>query len=237
MFLHIQPQKWIINDVNKDLMNIWKSIKLSKDEVVNIIKKFKKHFEPLAKPDKIAFCREQTSRIPEMGFDIVRATTYMLMKLCSYTGNILINGKYYFTGLEMAICTKRPIYFLSEKYFSNLNMVNAYMKSSKGKIYNKDYKFILQKAKKGDFVFLDPPYIENHEYSFNYNQNETLDNQFITDIHNEVKKLDKIGVKWLMTQADNLAIRKTFKKYKIISYPVYRGYRKTFTNELIIKNY
>ena len=56
------------------------------------------------------------------------------------------------------------VYFLSDRYLELLDQVRNYLQTSKGKIYNKDYKAILKKAKSGDFVFLDPPYIEDHDY-------------------------------------------------------------------------
>ena len=35
IFLHIQPKKWIINDLNKALIHIWISVKASKNEIIN----------------------------------------------------------------------------------------------------------------------------------------------------------------------------------------------------------
>ena len=67
----------------------------------------------------------------------------------------------------------------------------------------------------GDFVFLDPPYIESHNYNFNYNKDEVLDESFIHNLYKQVKKLDKRGVKWLMTQADTKQIKNIFKEYTI----------------------
>ena len=152
-------------------------------------------------------------------------------------GNIFRNDKYYFPGLELNLYSGKVPYFLSDKYFSNMNQVHEYLNSTKGRIYNKDYRFILKKANKGDFVFLDPPYIESHDYRFNYNEKENITDQFISELHTELQELDKRGVLWLMTQADTVAIRKTFKKYKIVPFPVFRGYTNTYTTELIIKNY
>lgn len=237
VFLYVKPDKWIINDLNKDLIHVWKSIKTSQDEIINLIKKIKKQFEPLSKPNKAAYCKDILHDLPTMPYNILRATTYIVVKYCAYMGNIFIKGKYYFPGLDLSLHADRPIYFLSEKFFANLQQVHNHLRSTKGQIFNKDYKYILNKAVKGDFVFLDPPYIEDNNYQFNYNKNEILDDKFISDLSIELKVLDKRGVKWLMTQADNDVIRKTFKKYKIIPFPICRGYTNTNKNELIIKNY
>jgi hypothetical protein len=84
---------------------------------------------------------------------------------------------------------------------------------------------------------MDPPYIEDHDYDFNYNKDEILDNCFILGLLNEVKKLDVRGVKWMMTQSDTKTVRHVFKVYKILKFPVYRMFKKEYVNELIIKNY
>ena len=159
------------------------------------------------------------------------------MKFCEYMGNILVNNKFTFKGLDMNIYINNKYYFLEKNNYINLLNVSTYLNQSKGKIYNTDYKEILDKAKKGDFVFLDPPYIEKHNYVFNYNIVETLDNKFISDLYKQVKLLDKKGVKWLMTQAETKEILKIFKEYKISKFEVFRRHTKSYTNELIIKNY
>jgi hypothetical protein len=41
----------------------------------------------------------------------------------------------------------------------------------------------------GDFVFLDPPYFEQHDYQFNYNIDEKIDLNFLYQLLNEVMKL------------------------------------------------
>ena len=112
-----------------------------------------------------------------------------------------------------------------------------FLNSTKGKIYNDDYKKILQKAKEDDFVFLDPPYIEHHKYGFKYNKNEKLDIDFLNELKLQCEVLDKKNVKWLMTQADTKEIRKIFKGYVMKEYPVYRRGNKCYKNELLVKNF
>ena len=115
--------------------------------------------------------------------------------------------------------------------------VSDYLNDTKGIILNTDYKTVLYKANTGDFVFMDPPYVEDHSYQFNYNKDEILDESFILGLLNEVKKLDYRGVKWIMTQSDTKEVRRIFKGYKIVKFPVYRAAKKEYTNELLIKNY
>uniref|UniRef100_A0A6C0E174 site-specific DNA-methyltransferase (adenine-specific) n=1 Tax=viral metagenome TaxID=1070528 RepID=A0A6C0E174_9ZZZZ len=228
LFLHLEPKKWVINDLNKDLINSWNSVKDEPNEIINIFKEFGKKFKPMSKERKIKYCRNITSIIDNLQYDVARASIYMLMKYCVYMGNIIVKNKFYFTGLDLHISIQNRCFFLETNNYNNLNRVSDYLNNSNGIILNKDYKEILKKTKKGDFVFLDPPYIEEHEYQFNYNKEEKLDNKFIIELYNEVKKLDKKGVKWMMTQAETKDIKK---------FEVYRHISKSYVNELIIKNY
>ena len=76
-----------------------------------------------------------------------------------------------------------------------------------------------------------------NRYIIKYNINEKIGLDFIIDLGKELKKLDNKGIKWIMTQSDTKDVKRIFKDYDIISYKVFRGYRKNYVNELRIKNF
>lgn len=139
--------------------------------------------------------------------------------------------------MDPHIYMENKCFFLTPKYNQNLENISKFLnKSSKNKICNTDYKKILQKAKKGDFVFLDHPYIEqDQDYNFEYNSNEQLDSKFLMELVAQVKKLDEKQVKWIMTQSDTLEIRKLFQNYDIKKFPVFRSRSRTHKNEILVK--
>jgi DNA adenine methylase len=237
LLLRLQPKKWIVNDINKDLINIWKFIKNNPQDIIDIFTDFGILFKPLSKQDKVKYCKEITSKIESMPYDIKRASMYLLMKFCSYTGDIIYNNKFFFKSLDMNIFIRNYYPFLSQNNYDNINQVSLFLNNKSGKIFNKSYEKILDKAKDGDFVFLDPPYIDSHKYDFNYNKDETLDDSFIQQLFIQVKKLDERNVKWLMTQADTEQIKDIFKDYTIKKFQVYRMGSKSYTDELLIMNY
>ena len=237
LFLKLQPKKWVINDVNKDLINVWENVKNNPEIIIYLFEKFGKEFKPMSKQKKIEYCRNITETIDKMPYNIIRATIFMLMKFCVYMGNIIIKNKFYFMGLDLHISIQNRCFFLEKNNYNNLNKVAEYLNSSNGLILNKDYKEVLNKVKKDDFVFLDPPYVEDHDYGFNYNSGEKLDNKFIMELYKEVQKLDKKKVKWMMTQAETKEIKNIFKDYNIKKFQVYRPVNKSYVNELIIMNY
>lgn len=237
LFLSLQPEKWVINDKNKDLINCWNSIKDEPGIIIHLFEKFGKEFKPMSKKEKTEYCKTITSTIDDLPYDVVRSSLYMLMKYCVYMGNLLVNNNFKFTGLDLHISIQNRCFFLEENNYKNIKNITEYLNSTNGLIMNKDYKDILKKSKKGDFIFLDPPYIEDKDYQFNYNKDEKLNIKFIHELYKEVKKLDNKGVKWMMTQADTKEIKNIFKDYNIKIFEVYRRVSKNYKNELIIMNY
>lgn len=237
LLLKLQPKKWIINDINKDLINIWKYVKTNPQGIIDIFTEFDTHFKPLSKEDKVTYCKDITSKIEKMPYDIKRASMYLLMKFCSYTGDIIYNNKFFFKSLDMNIFIRNYYPFLLQNNYDNINHVSLFLNNKSCKIFNKSYEKILDKAKQNDFVFLDPPYIDSHKYDFNYNKDEILNDSFIRELYLQVKKLDERNVKWLMTQADTKQIKDVFKDYTIKTFQVYRMGSKSYVNELLIMNY
>ena len=235
LLLNLQPNKWIINDINKDLINIWKYVQNDPNEIINNFKKFGKEIKTLSNENKIKYCKALTDTLNKLPYDIYRASIYMLLKYCSFTGNIIVNNEYFFHNLDMNIYINNRYYFLEDNNYNNLLNVSKYINIEKGIIYNEDYKFVLDISKKGDFIFIDPPYTEK-DYQFNYNKYENLNNNFLIELRKQLKKLDKKGVKWLMTQSESEDVYNLFKEYDIIKFPVYRAFKKEYVNEIIIKN-
>ena len=236
LLLRLEPEKWIINDINKDLINIWNSIKYDSNKIIKEYKKFGKKFIKMDKISKKDYCRKITYTIEDMIYDYKRATKYLLMSSCAYMGRIIVKNNFYFKGVELNILINNRCFFLEDNSLKNIEKIAEYLNDTNGKIYNTSYEEILKKTKKNDFVFLDPPYIEELSYTFNYNKNEILDNTFLKKLLVQVKKLDSKDVKWLMTQADTDEIKTLFKNYTIKKMKVYRGGKKKFVNELIIFN-
>lgn len=237
LFLNIKPDKWIINDINLDLINVWINVKTNHKEIIKYFKRFEIIFTTLqSNKDKIEYIRKKLLEFLKLDYNTKRASYYLLLKFCSYMGVILIKNKYQISSLNMHVYNNK-YFFLRKNYYNKICDASEFINSSNGQIYNVDYKKILSKAKKNDFVFLDPPYIEDHKYAFEYNKDEILDHAIIEELLGQVKKLDKKGVKWLMTQADTTIIRNTFKDYYIDSFQVYRRMNNSHKKELIIKNY
>jgi DNA adenine methylase len=236
LLLRLQPTKWIINDLNKDLINVWTTIKSRPKSIINYFQKQSISFLRMSKLERLAFVRNELVHFVESPYNHQRAAQFIFLKYCAYMGHILIENKYQITSLDPKAYNRSRLYFFTDTYYKTIQDVSTFLNTTTGKIYNEDYKRVLAKAKEGDFVFLDPPYEEKNNYKFNYNVN-TSQADFLQNLKRECQKLDAKGVAWLMTQADTKQVRNIFSNYTIQSYPVYRRQAKQYKLELIIRNY
>lgn len=239
LFLHVQPDKWVINDNNDDLMNLYRVVRDDSSNLIKSLKSFgtRTDFKNMTNEDRSILMKHYMQLFVSLPFDTKRAMYYVILKHSAFNGIILENGRYVFKSLDLDLLKDRQPSFLIETYFKKIKDASKLLNKN-GKIYSGDYKRVLKMAKKGDFCFIDPPYIENHDYKFTYNTKAQFNTtNFIDELYIELKKLDKKQVKWLMTQADTIEVRNKFKEYFIIDFPVYRPITKVHKTELIIKNY
>ena len=249
VFLAVQPKKFIINDLNQDVMDTWKTVRhVSPSVILECFETFGRHFQPLSLSDKLEVCQKMVADLnrvekKELEWTVLDKTIiYVLLTFCAYMGVVRMKNQYAIKGLEYNIYQHERYSFLTPEYASNLKRVHEYLsKKPKCWIQNTDYQRILRQCKKGDFVFLDPPYIENHTYQFEYNGGEKkrLQPSFLQELKEELRKLDEKGVQWMMTQAMTPEIQNLFntKKYHVSTFQVYRIGTRGYATECIIRNY
>ena len=237
LFLSLAPRKWIINDINPELCRVWQALMFNPGYFIKIFRHYAKILSKLRKDDLLVECKTLTNNLNYTRQSIKRSVIYLMMKNLGYNGHIFFNDKFKFYTFDLNIHTYDNVFLFSKKYENNLHTVSTYLQTGNNMILNQNYTQVLRLCKAGDFVFLDPPYVEDHDYQFVYNKEERLDDGFLLTLLKEVKKLDKKRVKWLMTQADTPRIRQLFKDYNITEIPIYRMPKKQFVHELIIMNY
>lgn len=240
LFLHLRPPNWIINDIDKDIINLWETVRSPSSIIHETIEHFAHTFLPLDRNARLMMCRDLTGKFQQMDYTPQRAALFVILTYTVFMGMLVRNNRFYFRGLDLSL-NKPPVYFVSDKYRRNMDDVSAFTQSTKGQILNEDYKKILAKAIQEDFVFLDPPYTENIDYDFDYNQclnntNKLSPIHFLQELKEQVDELHKRDVRFLMTQADTPEVEKLFKNYKMKKFQVYRRRSKSYRNEIIIYN-
>jgi DNA adenine methylase len=227
VFLHLLPSQWVINDLNKNIYGIWETVRENPEKLLKEIEAFKKKVYSLDNQKRLEYCKKNIDKASNS------ISMYLILSYCCFDGIIEKNNNFNIFSLYSHFYNSNMPHIFKETYKTKIIELSKILKN--GLIYNEDYSVVLEKAKKGDFVFLDPPYIENKTYVFNYIQNNTFD---IYKLKEQVLKLDKNQVKWMMTQIDTPQTRELFKKYRIISYinkNSFGGNREK--KEIIIMNY
>ena len=236
LFLHLDPKKWIINDINKDLMGIWNTVAMNPEKLINHLKKLSDEIRNIGVEQRKAYLHSLTESIPKMRASVRKSAVILFISHLSYASHIMRNHRFYFPGIDSSVEFSK-LRVSSVEYAHNIMNIHKKLCEKGGMIMNMSYQDVLKKARENDFVFLDPPYIENHKYQLNYNIDEELNMGFLEGLKREVTLLDTKKVKWMMTQADTEDVRRIFGMYNVIQVKVYRGYSNSFKNELIIKNY
>jgi len=131
----------------------------------------------------------------------------------------------------------------------NIRKISKFLRKNSFDFYCCDWEDILSEAKKGDFVYLDPPYHKENKTSFTKYSSSDFGEEEQEKLAKKLKKLDKKGVNWMMSNSNTPFIHDLYKKFNIIKFHVGRhlnnhtfseGERKEKTkenNEVLIINY
>lgn len=124
------------------------------------------------------------------------------------------------------------------------NLKRAKEALKKSKILCRDFN-IIKNARTGDFIYLDPPYHKETKTSFTKYQKGDFDKTEQIRLSLLLKKLDKKGVKFLLSNSNTDFIRELYSEFNIVEVTVKRhlnnknktSSRQKLNNEVLIFNY
>ena len=205
VLFELQPTKAIINDFNEELINVYKVIKESPNELINILTKHKENNSREYFYEIRALDREENyfDKLP----NVERAARTIFLNKTCYNGLYRVNSKGQFNTpygkYKNPNIINEPLVFTMSEYFNKNNI----------RILNTDYKDALKNLRNGAFVYFDPPYLPiSASSSFTgYTENGfTLEHQI------ELKEqCDKLGINFLLSNSDHPIIHDLYKDYNI----------------------
>jgi len=232
MFFDLLPNKSILSDTNQELIITYNVIK---NDVDTLIKKLKEH---QVKNSKEYFLKIRTQDVKNISEVDIAARFIYLNRTC-FNGLFRVNNKGEFNvpygdNKNPLICDE-----------DNLKKISAALDGIEIKC--QDYKKVLDKARKGDFVYFDPPYYPVNKTSnfTKYTATDFLEKEQ-KELQNVYLQLHKRGCFVMLSNSDTPFIDKLYsnlnKKIKI--YKVYAGRainvnpnKRGKINELVIINY
>lgn len=143
----IQPKKAVINDINFELVNTYKAIKSNVDELLVELNKHKNtqdHFYKIRDLDRQEGFNQLSS--------VERASRIIFLNKTCFNGLFRVNSQGQF---NVPFGRYKNPQIVNETV---LRAVHSYLNTNDVLILNEDFKTVVAKAKKGDFIYFDPPY-------------------------------------------------------------------------------
>ena len=191
LFFDIEPQSAILADINSELISTYRAIKENPEKVISILEKLpvtKKAYYEVRKIDPNNLSDSQ-----------VAARFLFLNKLC-FNGIYRTNKQ----GKFNVPCgrQKRKVRF----DFDSIRAASSLLK--KAKLESSDFQSILSDTKKGDFVYLDPPYAIAKRRVFSEYHPESFSEDDILRLQRCLKDMDSRGVHFVVSYGDSKEGRK-----------------------------
>jgi DNA adenine methylase len=198
VFFDLLPKKAFLSDLNKDLVTTYNVIK---NDVDSLIKSLKKH-----KIDKEYFLKMR-AKDTDILSDLEIASRFIYLNRTCFNGMYRVNSKGGFNVpygkyVNPMICDE-----------INLRRVSEALKHVQ--IKHQDYKGVLKYAKKGDFIYLDPPYYPvNKTSSFTAYTNEAFMDKEQIELRDTFVELSNRGCFVMLSNSDVPFINKIYSGIK-----------------------
>ncbi len=193
IFFHLQPEKAFISDLNKELIDAYIAVQQDVELVIDFLKGFKN-------------TEEDYYQIRPVKFDdfFQEAARFIYLNQTSFNGiyRVNLNGEY------------NVPYGKRHNFKFNYDNLRKASKSIKNTNFSSgDFSNIMQNVKKGDLVFLDPPYTVTHNSNgfIQYNQKIfSLSEQY--RLSEMIDRIKDIGAYYILTNAAHPEVKNIFQK-------------------------
>ncbi|MEY4602582.1 MAG: hypothetical protein RL292_523 [Candidatus Parcubacteria bacterium] len=198
VFFDLLPERAYLSDLNNELVTTYNVIR---SDVENLIKSLKKH-----KLDKEYFLKIRAQN-PENLSDLNTASRFIYLNRTCFNGMYRVNSK---GGFNVPFGKYTNPLICDD---DNLRKASRALKNVE--IKKQDYKEVLKKAKKGDFVYFDPPYYPvSKTASFtSYTAESFLDKEQI-ELRDTFVELHKRGCFVMLSNSDTPFINKIYSEPK-----------------------
>jgi len=204
VYFNLLPDKSILNDKEHNLVSVFRDVKRYPEEVCEQLGRLDNR-EDVYYDVRYNFNYTPTVNTGE------KSAQFIYMNKCGYNGLYRVNKG----GAVNVAFGKRP--GQPHKDFSVIRECSKALQ--KTQIMNTDYLEILSMARRGDFVYLDPPYHKEKPTSFTGYTSAGFTDKDHKDLAEECHKLTKRGVSFVMSNSATDLILDLYKNFYI--YPIH----------------
>lgn len=199
LFFAVAPDKAVIADINDDLVNVYNVVRDYPEELLQALSGYVNdkdfYYEVRA--------QDQTALSP-----VDRAARLIYLNRTCFNGLYRVNKNGQF-NVPFANY-KNPTIVQGDKIMAASNALHN------TQIFNAGFEKVLVNAKKGDFIYLDPPYYPKDVYSdfkrYNKEQFYKNDHERLADLYNE---LSDRGCYVMLSNSDTPFTRDLYKKWRV----------------------
>ena len=201
VFFDLLPRKAFLSDLNNELVVTYNVIK---NNVESLIKSLKKH-----KNTKEYFLDIRAKEVSKLT-DIEIASRFIYLNRTCFNGLYRVNSH---GGFNVPFAGNKNPLICDENNLKKVSKVLEHIEIKK-----QDYKAVLKTAKRGDFIYFDPPYYPiNKTSSFtSYTKESFLEKEQI-ELRNSFVELTKRGCFVMLSNSDTPFINKIYSEIKIKS--------------------
>ena len=235
LLFELSPKNAVINDFNKELMNIYECIK-DENKYTKMCNELN-HYEANHSEEFYFEIRNKDRDKTKFNkiADYKRAARTIYLNKACFNGLYRVNSKNEF-NVPFNKKTKVNTYDAQ-----NLGIIHSYLNFNNVKMLNCDFEEAVKEAKKGDFIYFDPPY-DSDTTTFNSYTEDGFGKDEQIRLANVYKDLDAMGCYVMLSNHNTKLVNELYKDYNIYIIEAKRninanGKKRGNVEEVIITNY
>ena len=209
LFFNLTPEKAVISDFNEELMIAYQCFKDKNcfELMVNQIIKHEKNHNETYYYDVRSMDRQPDYKTMK---DSIKAARLIYLNKACFNGLYRVNSKGFF---NVPSAKRKVVNAYNETLFKD---IQTYFNSASIEVLSGDFEAAVKDAKKGDFVYFDPPYDTLEEQNnFTTYTKDAFGKEEQVRLSNVFKDLDKRGVFIMLSNHNTPFIQNLYKGFNI----------------------
>jgi DNA adenine methylase len=234
LLLDMQPQRAVINDVNEQLLNVYRQLRADPQAVLDAVAGY--DAAPCDRDFYLSVREAYNRKIAAGQLDAACAGMMIWINKHCFNGLYRVNTR----GLFNVPYNNRSGGVSVDG--DNLRAISAYLRQAQVDIRQGDFEAACGDVQAGDFVYFDSPYVPVSETA---NFTDYAKGGFSLDDHRRLaelfRRLDGLGAYVMLSNHDVPLVRELYQGYRVESVAVRRSINRDATRrtgqEVIITNY
>jgi DNA adenine methylase len=209
IFMNTNYPSYLMAESNKDLVQMFTSLKTCGDPFINYCQE---HFKPETNLKEHYYTMR--TRFNLLSHSEERAALFLYLNRHGYNGLCRYNSK----GIYNV-----PFGLYAKPYFPRQEMLFFHKKSTKAQFIHNDFRETFSLAERGDIIYCDPPYIPitTHTKELPYTQKK-FNNEDQMELAELARETAAKGIPVIISNHDTEFTRHHYQKAQIKSFPVSR---------------